>query len=50
MTLLTDHIDSVRRVKRLYLFEIDAWVVLTDHMHMVLTLPWMPTISLFAYG
>ncbi|WP_150052063.1 REP-associated tyrosine transposase [Methylomonas rhizoryzae] len=43
LTLLTDHIDllrdSVRRVKRLYPFYIDAWVVLPDHMHMVLTLP-----------
>jgi putative transposase len=42
-TLLTDHIDllrdSVRRVKRLYPFHIDAWVVLPDHMHLVLTLP-----------
>lgn len=42
-TLLTGHInllrDSVRRVKRLYPFHIDAWVVLPDHMHMVLTLP-----------
>ncbi len=42
-SLLTDHIDSlrdsVRRVKRLYPFHIDAWVVLPDHMHMVLTLP-----------
>ncbi|MCQ8130831.1 REP-associated tyrosine transposase [Methylomonas rivi] len=42
-TLLTDHIDllrdAVRRVKRLYPFHIDAWVVLPDHMHMVLTLP-----------
>ncbi|WNB77092.1 REP-associated tyrosine transposase [Methylomonas koyamae] len=43
LTLLTDHIDllrdSLRRFKRLYPFEIDAWVVLPDHMHMVLTLP-----------
>ncbi|WGS87616.1 transposase [Methylomonas sp. UP202] len=35
-TLLTDHIDllrdAVRRVKRLYPFHIDAWVVLPDHM------------------
>ncbi|MDD5276620.1 MAG: transposase [Methylovulum sp.] len=42
-TLLTDHIgllrDSVRRVKRLYPFHIDAWVVLPDHLHCVLTLP-----------
>jgi putative transposase len=36
-TLLTDNIDllrdSVRRVKRLYPFHIDAWVVLPDHLH-----------------
>ncbi len=42
-TLLTDHIDllreSVRTVRRLYPFHIDAWVVLPDHMHCVLTLP-----------
>jgi len=42
-TLLTDHFDllrdSVRRVKRLYAFRIDAWVVLPDHMHRVCTLP-----------
>ena len=42
-TLLTDHIDllrdSVRRVKLLYPFHIDAWVVLPDHMHCVWTLP-----------
>ena len=42
-TLLTDQIDllrdSVRRVKRLYPFDIDAWVVLPDHLHCVLTLP-----------
>ena len=42
-TLLTDNIDllrdSVRRVKRLYPFHIDAWVVLPDHLHCVLTLP-----------
>jgi REP-associated tyrosine transposase len=35
--LLTDHIDllrdSVRIVRRLYPFYIDAWVVLPDHMH-----------------
>ena len=37
LTLLTDHIDllrdSVRRVKRLYPFDINAWVVLPDHLH-----------------
>jgi putative transposase len=42
-TLLTDHIDllrdSVRTVRRLYPFHIDAWVVLPDYMHCVLTLP-----------
>ncbi|MCE9549476.1 MAG: transposase [Betaproteobacteria bacterium] len=42
-TLLTDHIDllrdSIRRVKRLYPFLIDAWVVLPDHMHCIWTLP-----------
>jgi len=37
-SLLTDHIDllrdSVRRVKRLlYPFDINAWVVLPDHLH-----------------
>lgn len=41
--LLTDHIDllrdSVRRVKVLYPFHIDAWVVLPDHMHAGWTLP-----------
>ena len=31
--------ESVRRVKRLYPFEIVAWVVLPDHMHCVWTLP-----------
>lgn len=31
--------DSVRRVKRLYPFEIDAWVVLPDHLHSIWTLP-----------
>ena len=42
-TLLTDHIDllrdAVRRVRRLYPFHIDAWVVLPDHLHCVWTLP-----------
>jgi len=41
--LLTEHIDllrgSVRTVRRLYPFHIDAWVVLPDHIHCVLTLP-----------
>lgn len=41
--LLTRHIDllrdSVRRIRRLYPFRIDAWVVLPDHMHCVWTLP-----------
>lgn len=42
-TLLTDHIDvlrdSVRRVRRLHPFHIDAWVVLPDHIHCIWTLP-----------
>ncbi len=42
-TLLTDHIDllrdSVRRVRRLHPFHIDAWVVLPDHLHCIWTLP-----------
>ncbi|MGR8953333.1 MAG: REP-associated tyrosine transposase [Gammaproteobacteria bacterium] len=42
-SLLTDHIDllrdSVRCVKGIYPFHIDAWVVLPDHMHCVWTLP-----------
>lgn len=42
-TLLTDNIDllrdSVNRVRRLYPFHIDAWVVLPDHLHCVWTLP-----------
>ncbi len=37
--LLTDHIDllrdSVRRVRRLYPFHIDAWVVLPNHLHCI---------------
>ena len=41
--LLTEHIDllrdSVRTVRRMYPFHIDAWVVLPDHMHCVWTLP-----------
>jgi putative transposase len=40
---LVDHIDllreSVRWVKRHKPFHIDAWVVLPDHLHAVLTLP-----------
>jgi putative transposase len=31
--------ESVRRVKRLYPFAIDAWVVLPDHLHCIWTLP-----------
>ncbi len=31
--------DSMRRVKRLYPFEIVAWVVLPDHMHCIWILP-----------
>ncbi|MDO8842921.1 transposase [Methylicorpusculum sp.] len=42
-SLLTDHIDllrdSVRRVRRLYPFHIDACVILPDHLHCVWTLP-----------
>jgi hypothetical protein len=38
-SLLTDHIDllrdSVRRLKRLYPFDINAWVVLPNHLHCV---------------
>ncbi|MBV9829648.1 MAG: transposase [Alphaproteobacteria bacterium] len=42
-TLLVDHIEqlrnTVRRVRAGAPFEIDAWVVLPDHMHCVWTLP-----------
>ena len=42
-SLLVDHIDllreSVHKVKRARPFNIDAWVVLPDHMHAVWTLP-----------
>lgn len=42
-TLLVDQIDllraSVRRVRGLRPFHIDAWVVLPDHMHALWTLP-----------
>lgn len=31
--------ESVRRVKRLYPFQIDTWVVLPDHLHCIWTLP-----------
>lgn len=41
--LLVEHIDllreSVRAVKRRRPFQIDAWVVLPDHLHAVWTLP-----------
>jgi len=41
--LLVRHIDllrmAVQRVRRAHRFQIDAWVVLPDHMHCVLTLP-----------
>ncbi len=41
--MLTDHVellrDSVRRVRHLYPFHIDAWVVLPDHMHCIWSLP-----------
>lgn len=42
-TLLTDHImqlrSSVRAVRGLWPFEINAWVVLPDHLHAIWTLP-----------
>jgi putative transposase len=42
-TLLIDHVDvlchSVAATRRDYPFGIDAWVVLPDHLHAVLTLP-----------
>ncbi len=42
-TTLVDEIDhlqgAVRMVRELWPFEIDAWVVLPDHLHAVLTLP-----------
>ena len=31
--------ESVRKVRKRYPFKIDAWVVLPDHLHAVLTLP-----------
>ena len=31
--------STIRKVKRKYPFHIDAWVVLPEHMHCVLTLP-----------
>lgn len=31
--------ESVQRVKRLYSFEIVAWVVLPDHWHCIWSLP-----------
>ncbi|MCW9024433.1 MAG: transposase, partial [Gammaproteobacteria bacterium] len=41
--LLVREIDllrqSVRRVRQTYPFHIDAWVVLPEHMHCILTLP-----------
>lgn len=41
--LLVRHIDllrdAVRRVRRLYPFHIDAWVVLPEHMHCIWSLP-----------
>ena len=41
--LLTRNIDAlrdaVRRTRRQRPFRIDAWVVLPDHMHCVITLP-----------
>ncbi len=42
-TTLVDEIDhlqaAVRMVRELWPFELDAWVVLPDHLHAVLTLP-----------
>jgi len=42
-TLLVDHIDSLRasiaRTRRKYPFEIDAFVVLPNHLHAIWTLP-----------
>lgn len=42
-TLLADHIDMLRdavaQTRQRYPFEIDAFVVLPDHLHAVLTLP-----------
>jgi putative transposase len=42
-TLLVDHIDALRAsvasTRKKYPFEIDAFVVLPDHIHAVLTLP-----------
>ena len=41
--LLVDHIDELRtaihKTRRKMPFHIDAWVVLPDHMHCILTLP-----------
>jgi putative transposase len=41
--LLTKHIgalgEAVAKVRRRQLFDIDAWVVLPDHMHAIRTLP-----------
>jgi putative transposase len=31
--------DTVRKVRMRYPFHMDAWVVLPDHLHAVLTLP-----------
>jgi len=43
LTLLTDHVDAlreaVRRVKARHPFDIDAMVVLPDHLHLLMTLP-----------
>jgi putative transposase len=37
--LLVSHIEELREVRRLRRFDIDAWVVLPDHMHCIWTLP-----------
>ena len=31
--------ESVRRIKQLHPFDIDAWVVLPEHLHCIWTLP-----------
>lgn len=42
-SLLVDHIDelrtSIRKIRRKKPFNIDAWVVLPDHMHCIWMLP-----------
>jgi putative transposase len=42
-TLLVDHIDAlrnaVREVRAQRPFRVDGWVVLPEHMHLIMTLP-----------